>query len=248
MTNRGLIQPERFATDAAETWELPYAEREGGIYYQDQRPSHPWSPSRENEVPEGALESLDAACGIEGLHQVFIIPFAVRSTGVQGRKVMTPLSVLAIGSRSVGLWTEKPRPGVVMVIRLEEIDVVEDVTVLLYGRLSFISAVKDLTIRYNTVSRPRLETALRELRRRIAGPELAVPRDDIAASLPFKWNRLLNSTLARLHEEAPAAFRFAGVPARSRRCFERLLPAGSAEDLAQGYSAITPPPTRMSPS
>ena len=148
---------------------------------------------------------------------MFIIPFAVRSTGIRNKKVMTPLSVLAIGSRAVGLWTEKPQAGVVRVIHLDDLDVLEDVTILLYGRLSFMSARAHLTVRYNTVSRACLEPALLELRERLAGAQQAVPGDDNATGLPFKWNRLVRSSLARLHEEAPASFRFASVPPRSRR-------------------------------
>ena len=214
---RGLTKIDRFSTDQAEPWELPFTQHEGGKFFSDQRVSHPWSPSRESDVPGGALESLHAACGIDGLHQVFIIPFTVRSTGIRNRKVMTPLSVLAIGSRAVGLWTEKPREGVVRVIRLEELDMLEDVTVLLYGRLSFMSAGSCLTVRYNTVSRTPLEPALLELRERLAGAEQAVPGDDNVDALPFKWNRLVRSSLARLCEEAPAVFRFASVSPRSRR-------------------------------
>lgn len=217
MKNRPVSAPRRFLADAAEEWELPYTEREGGHWFLDQRPSHPWCPRAPEELPPGAFRCLEEACGIEGLHQLFVIPFAVRQTGLRRSMVTTPLSVLAVGSRAVGLWTEKPSPGLAAAVRLDELEVIEDVTILLYGRLSFISAGRTLTVRYNTVSRRQLEPALLALRRRVAGPGLPVPTEQATGSLPFKWNHLLNGSLARLRENAPAAFRFACVPARSRR-------------------------------
>jgi hypothetical protein len=70
----------------------------------------------------------------------------------------------------------------------------KDVTILLYGRLSFYSTAQRLRIRYNTVTRIGLEPALLELRRRLTGPAQRTPRDDLGApALPFKWDRLLHT-------------------------------------------------------
>lgn len=122
----------------------------------------PHAPRRAEDIPSGALESLSESCGIEGLRQVFLIPRAVRSIGWRDQKVISPNSVLAIGSRAVGLWTEKPEPGVKVMIPLKKLSAIEDVTILLYGRLSFFSFGDRLTIRYNTLARSGLEPALLE--------------------------------------------------------------------------------------
>jgi hypothetical protein len=199
MSIRDTVIPRCQESDLAETWELPFSESEGSSYYRMNRGSYPYTPRRAEDVPTGALESLGEICVIEDLHQVFIVPLAVRSTGARGKKVISPNSVLALGARAVGLWTEKPQPGVRVVIPLEELAAMEDVTILLYGRLSFCSAAQRLSIRYNTVTRGGLEPALLELRKRLTGPAQQTPRDDPAATaLPFKWNQLLHTPRVRL--------------------------------------------------
>ncbi|MGO9310842.1 MAG: hypothetical protein ACLQDL_17675, partial [Spirochaetia bacterium] len=161
-------------------------------------------------------------CGIENLRQVFIIPMAVRSTGLRNKRVISPNSVMALGARAVGLWTEKPERGVKVVIPLELIGAIEDVTILLYGRLSFLPFGDRLTIRYNTVCRTGLEPALLELRKRLAGPAQTIPADEGgAAELPFKWHNVLRRALVRLEQNNPVVFSFASVPGWSRRSAER---------------------------
>ena len=71
----------RLESDAAETWEIPFSESEAGSYYRTNRGSYPYTPRRTEDVPAGALETLGEICGVEDLHQVFIVPLAVRSTG-----------------------------------------------------------------------------------------------------------------------------------------------------------------------
>jgi hypothetical protein len=164
------------------------------------------------------MESLAEPCGIEGLHQIFIIPWAVRCVDFQNTRVISPNSVLAIGDRAVGLWTEKPQPGVKVMIRVEELAAIEDVMILLYGRLSFLPFGEKLRIRYNTVARQRLEPALLQLRKKLAGPAREIPRGNGgSAVLPFKWNYLLHSARVGLAEDGAVAFRFAQVPRRRRR-------------------------------
>jgi hypothetical protein len=127
-------------------------------------------------------------------------------------------SVLALATRAVGLWTEKPQSGVRAGIPLEKLAAIEDVTILLYGRLSFCSAEHRLNIRYNTVTRHGLEPALLELRRRLTGAAQQTPRDDPeSTTLPFKWDQLLHTPRVRLDKTASVAARFASVPGRSRR-------------------------------
>jgi hypothetical protein len=205
----------RGALDPPESWELHFTEREGGSYFRANRGSYPYTPRRSEEIPQGAMESLQEICGVEGLHQIFIMPLAVRGLGTQ--KLISPNSVLAIGARAVGLWTEKPEPGVKVSILLDEVAAIEDVAILLYGRISFLPFGDRLTIRYNTVARPELEPSLLELRKRLAGPAQQVPREDAKTErLPFKWRNLVRSIDVCQQESAPVAFRFAQTPRRSR--------------------------------
>jgi hypothetical protein len=215
MSIRDPVSPRRRALDPPESWELNFTEKEGGSYFRANRGSYPYSPRRADEIPQGALESLREICGVEGLHQVFIIPWAVRGLGAQ--KLISPNSVLAIGARAVGLWTEKPEPGIKISILLDEVAAIEDITILLYGRLSFLPFGDRLTIRYNTVARPELEPSLLELRKRLAGPAQQVPQEaEREAKLPFKWRNVVRSVSVCLQEGAPVAFRFAESVRRSR--------------------------------
>jgi len=89
-------------------------------------------------------------------------------------------------------------------------------TILLYGRLSFLSFGGRLTIRYNTLARFALEPALRELRKRLAGPPQPLPcGDEGSLRLPVKWECLVRGSLLRFYEDAPVAFRFATAPGKS---------------------------------
>jgi hypothetical protein len=90
------------------------------------------------------------------------------------------------------------------------------VTILLYGRLSFLSLSERLTIRYNTLARSGLKPALLELRQRLAEAPQPLPHEEApAGELPLKWRRLLRSPQLRFREGAPLAYRFAVNP-RSR--------------------------------
>jgi hypothetical protein len=143
--------------DPAESWELDCSESESASYYRGVYDVFPRTPRREEEVPPGALEALNASCSLAGLGQLLLVPMAVRATGHGGEKVIAPASVLAVGNRAVGLWTEKPQAGVKVLIPLDRLSAIEDVTILLYGRLSFFSFTERLTIRYNTLARPSLK-------------------------------------------------------------------------------------------
>jgi len=203
--------------DPAESWEIRFTETEGGSYFRAERTSYPRTPRRVEDIPAGAKESLEETCGFLSLEQLFVIPFAVRSIGWRGNKVISPSSVLALGDQAVGLWTEKPTAGVKLTIPLDRVAAIEDVTVLLYGRLSFVPFGDWLTIRYNTVARRDMEPSLLELRKRLAGAaEPLPPAEQTAFGLPFKWKVILDRLLVRLEKDLPVRFSFATVPARSR--------------------------------
>lgn len=208
--------------DPAEKWEIHFTEAEGGAYFRNGRPSHPYTPRRAEDTPPGAWEALNEVCGIRELSQVFIIPWAVRSVGWLAQKVISPNSVLALGDRAVGLWTEKPDPGLKIAIPLDKVAAIEDVAILLYGRLSFVPFGDRLTIRYNTVARHGMEPALLELRKRLAGTSQPLPPFEYKlGELPFKWKVLLQEPLVRLEKDSPVIFSSAAVRGRSRREAER---------------------------
>ncbi len=208
--------------DPRESWELEYTEGEGASYYRGIYDVFPRQPRRDEEVPPGALEALDSRCSLDGLRHLLLLPMAVRATGHGGEKVIAPASVLGLGNRAVGLWTEKPEPGVKVLIPLERLSAIEDVTILLYGRLGFLSFDQRLTIRYNTLARPSLKPLLLELRRKLAGPPLPLPPEEPACGeLPLKWRRLLRGPQLRFREGAPLAFRFAVTPRRTRDDIDR---------------------------
>jgi hypothetical protein len=215
---RTAIRPQ----DSAEKWEIRFTEAEGGSYFRTERASHPYTPRREADIPAGAKDALHEVCGIHDLGQVFIIPWAVRSTGQLAQKVISPNSVLALGDRAVGLWTEKPLPGVKITIPLEKVAAIEDVTILLYGRLSFVPFGDRLTIRYNTVARQEMEPALLALRSRLAGVALPLPdAEQDQEEPPFKWKVLLERPLVRLSEQSPVIYSFAFVRGKSRDEIQR---------------------------
>jgi hypothetical protein len=208
--------------DPAEKWELPYCDGKGRSYYRSVHNAFPYTPRRTEDIPAGALESLHRACGVQGLHQLFIIPSAVRSVGWKDQKVISPKSILALGSRAAGLWTEEPTAGVKVVIELEKLSAIEDEMILLYGRLRFHSSGDDLTVRYNTLARRNLEPALLVLRRRLGGHrEPVLQEGDGTETLPFKWMHIVCSARIHLHKGAPVAYRFATVPGKSRYDIER---------------------------
>jgi hypothetical protein len=219
--------------DPAESWELPYSESQEASYYRGVCDLFPYTPRRAEDVPEGALECLKESCALQGLRQLFLIPRAIRATGCADQKVISPGSVLGIGTRAVGLWTGEPGPGVKVLIPLERLSAIEDVTILLYGRLSFVSFSQRLTIRYNTLARAGLKPALQALRERLAGPPLPLPPEEPAVvELPLKWKRLLRSPQLRFREGAPVAFRFAVAPGRTRDDVDRgQLLAVNAHEL-----------------
>ena len=213
--------PPRGPRDPAESWELPSTEPEEGSFPRGTCDVFPSSPRRIEDVAEGALKALNEICGIEELRQVFMIPWAVRSMGLGEQKVISPGSVLGIGTRAVALWTGKPEPGVKIAIPLERLSAIEDVTILLYSRLTFLSLGCQLPIRFNTLARFALEPALLELRQRLAGVPQPLPIEETPPDLPIKWVSLLRSPILRFHEGAPVAFRFATAPRRSRHERER---------------------------
>ena len=229
-----MHHPTRAATlplqDPPEPWELPCPESENRTFQRGVYEIFPRTPRGEDEVPPGARETLGESCRTTGFRQFFLVPGAIRSTGVVGQNVVSPDAVLALGTEAVGLWTEKPAPGVKVLIPLSRLAAIEDVTVLLYSRLSFVSFEEIITVRYNALARPGLRPGLLELRERMSGPPRALPRDEPpAVHLPLKWKRLLRSPVARFRDDTPVTYRFT------------VEPAAPGEDVRRGQLLVLTP-------
>lgn len=208
MKARLFLRIKHAPRDPPESWETPYTGQDGGEYFRAMRTPHPFVPASRDELPEGALEALSEPCGVDDLGQLFIIPSCVRLTGRRAESVMTPLRVAALGARAVGLWTAEPTPGLRALIGIDTLSYIEDIHILLYGKLSFISREGRINIRYNTVARRVLEPALLALRERLAGASGPMPPSEPAEPLPFKWQVIARSAFSLLGERVPAIYRF----------------------------------------
>ncbi len=218
--------------DPPEAWERPYTRAAGEFFYEYRYAGHPFVPRTAADVPPGALADLRDACGVDSHAEVFVIPASVRFTSSARRKVITPVQVLAIGPRAVALWAEWPAPGIAASISLEELAYLEDIVILLYGRLSFFSARGRLTIRYNTVARRWLEPSLLALRKRISCGSAQVPRArGQPPALPYKWDVILHSPFMDLGGGPPPSYAYCATPARKKKLPAKgqLLLLSSAE-------------------
>jgi hypothetical protein len=217
-------------SDPAERWELECQEPAPTASPRGAYDVFPYTPRRADDVPRDALEALRNQCSVEGLERLLVVPRAVRYTGRGDHRVISPRSFLGIGTQAVGLWTEEPVRGIKVLIPVDRLGAIEDVTILLYGRLSFVSFAERLTIRYNTLARPGLWPALLSLRQTLATAPLPLPQDDAPrAQLPIKWERVLGSPMARFHEGAPLLYRFAVERRRT------------AEDVDRGQMLVVNP-------
>ncbi len=208
-TKLQLFSRSRYAqSDPPERWETPYTRQDGGAYFRATRTPHPFVPASREEAPLGAFEALVEPCGVEDLRQLFVIPSCVRFTGQGADKVVSPLQVVALGERAVGLWTAEPGPGVRAVIGIDSLAYIEDIHILLYGKLTFFSRQGRISIRYNTVARRVLEPALLALRLRVAGAPGPMPLSEQPEPLPFKWRLIAGSPFYRLGDQEPAVCRF----------------------------------------
>jgi hypothetical protein len=189
---RGRVhEPE---VDPPEQWERPLAAgaagRRGAAGAE-----HPHVPLRWQDVPAGAAQALQAACGAWRLDQLFVVPpSARRLVGWRDRWVATPAQVLGLADRGAALWiSTQPDRGVVTAIALEELAAIDHVQILLYARLTFLAPGRRLTLRYNAVARHALEDELAAVRAAAAGYPLPVPSDEPPPALAHKWAHLVRS-------------------------------------------------------
>lgn len=207
--------------DPPEPWEGPIPTALADRFRRDSMLDHPYHPRDVDDAPAGSLAALSAAAGHIRLPQVVVLPETVRSIAGDGRKVRVPDQALAAGTQGVALWAAgPPQPGVRVVIRHEELEAVEDIHILLYGRLSLFGGGKRLTVRYNTVGRGRLQELLAVLREQVPRQPLPVPETaGQVAELPFKWSLLLSERSLPLFEAEPLAWMYGTRRGRRKRQF-----------------------------
>lgn len=172
-------------------------------------------------MPEGAFQTLHEACGATETDDLFVIPKTVRKLGYVHRSqtVMTPMHVLAVGAKGVGLWVGSPRPRVEQLIEYERLCAIELVSILLYGRLRFIGETDALTVRFNTVANRDLDVLILRVRQRIANQAFEVPphEEREALRLPFKWDLIARSEFLSLGDEASIAIAFHRARSQTKR-------------------------------
>ena len=184
---------------------------------------HPYRPLREADAPASAVAALAAACGATELRRLLVIPASVRpiTAGRRWRWVSTPTQVLGLGTRGVGLWVARSDDGgpatvpsersgglrLVMAdldgeiretIPLRDLAFVEDIRILLSGRLTFVAQDRALRVRYSTVARYDLRPALDDVRAAVAGEPLALG-EPAMPPLPVKWRILAETPSIRLN-------------------------------------------------
>jgi hypothetical protein len=183
------------AIDPPEPWEGRGNEADLHAYTARRLAAYAHRPRSPRDVPVGALEALTAAIGHLDGDDLIVIPRTPRPVGTGPNLwVVTPTSVLAVGERALALWVDVPGPGIVAVIPFDEIAAMVDRTILLLGRLEITGSGGTIVIRYNTVGRELMRTALVEVRRSFWPPSLpADPAGVRPEQLPHKWMALLRS-------------------------------------------------------
>jgi hypothetical protein len=96
--------------DPPERWEWPLAA--DAAVRRGAGAEHPYVPLRWPDVPAGAAEALQAACGAWRLDQLFVVPASARRlVGRRDRWVATPVQVLGLadgGARCGSTPTRSP--------------------------------------------------------------------------------------------------------------------------------------------
>ena len=214
----------RAIQDPPEEWEHELAHRAVSLLGRGPTGRHPYRPLRDADVPASATRALAAACAAGELWQLLVIPASVRpvASGRRWRWVATPTEVLGLGKAAVGLWVARsqeggpldlPRGGatgapppmadlageVRETIPLGDLAFVEDVRILLSGRLTFVAKDRALRVRYSTVARYDMRPALDDVRATLAGEPLALPAPAVPP-LPVKWQILAQTPSIRLND------------------------------------------------
>ncbi len=200
--------------DPPERWETPLA-GDAAVGRAVGGADHPYVPLRWQDVPAGAAQALQAACGAWRLHQLFVVPASARRLGGRrDRWVATPAQVLGLADGGAALWVDTdPEPGVLAALALDELAAIDHVQILLHARLTLLAPGRRLTVRYNAVARHALEDELAALRAAVAGYPLPVSSDEPPPALAHKWRQLVCSPAICLVPGDPIISRTGELPA-----------------------------------
>jgi hypothetical protein len=196
MFDRLLNRDDDAVLDPPEPWEGPGDEEDLRAYTARRLAAYAHRPRSPKDVPAGALEALNAVLGKLTGEDLIIVPRTPRPVGVgPDLWVVTPTSVLAVGERALALWVDRPGPGIVAVIPFDEVAAIVDRTILLLGRMEIHGADRSIVVRYNTVGRELMRSALVEIRRSFWPPSLPPSATGVRPEqLPHKWMALLRSS------------------------------------------------------
>lgn len=214
------VEVRRVSEDAPEPWERVTSGGGGPDTGLSGSDSHPFRPEAWHDVPDLAVNALAKACGTTKPSELFVIPPAARSVAAPRnaeRQIATPLQVLGFGQTAIGLWADDAFGGdLKVVIPIDELAAIEDVHVLLFGRLSLVTSRQRLTIRYNTVAGHKLEESLQAVRLAAAGTPSPVHPATLPDGTPHKWVTLAASPTVRL-DDGPITLVYETEPGRARR-------------------------------
>lgn len=201
---------ERFqerAHDPPEPWEQ-LAEPASAVRRDRGLAAHPYAPLRWADVPPGAAEALESACGARRLDQLFVVPAGTRRlVGDRDGWVNAPEQVLGLADEGIALWVDAaPSPGVVAVIALDELAALDHIQIQHYARLTLHAPGRRLSLRYNAIGRHELDSELSPLRAAAAGCPRPVPVERDPA-MPHQWAHFIRSPAVSLRPGDPIAVR-----------------------------------------
>jgi hypothetical protein len=121
-------------------------------------------------LPDGAYPALVDSVGRVGLEDLLIIPAAAAPAKPWRRRCLySPLCVMAIGERGVGLWVQAlPAPGVRAWVPFEEIAALEQRADGRRGVLAVTGQADTLVVRYDADGQAVMDAWILRLRLRAA--------------------------------------------------------------------------------
>jgi hypothetical protein len=129
-------------------------------------------------LPDGAYPAIVDSVGHVSLEDLLVVPAATWPVEPwrRRRRLYSPLCVMAIGARGVGLWVQAlPAPGVRAWVPLEEIASVEQRADGPYGVLVVTGRAATLFVRYDDDGQAVVAAWTRRLRRRVAAVSAPIP-------------------------------------------------------------------------
>lgn len=134
-------------------------------------------PAHVGWLPDGAYLAIVDSVGHVSTEDLLVVPAATWPVEPwRRRRLYSPLCVMAIGERGVGLWVEAlPAPGVRARVPLEEFAAVEQRADGPYGVLVVTGRAATLLVRYDADGQAVVDAWTRRLRRRVAAVPAPIP-------------------------------------------------------------------------